>query len=349
MRSIKDQLEEYRAKHKNSLEERVSTIRQQSPGGLAEPDSQNAAPALHRASAETDPSVHFSTLTVLSWNVDGLDNRFTKTRARGLVSAMLTELPFAAMLQEVNQEVERLLKRRLSKKYYMVTTKACNRRANYYNMLLLARDRVTVTDSSTLWFPDSCMARHLLWVRAEVSLESYSVPMWLGTSHLESLGPHSEERVNQLKICMHEAEAAGDQGRLVVLGGDLNLREREAKLAVSGTPFMDVWGLNGAPESAKFTWDTENNHNTDMSGASYRPRMRLDRVYTLPFHHACFHVHTSDFRLLGTTVLPDIELFISDHFGVAFDMGVSHHERKRLRESVNSSPVAKRSKTVCEG
>ena len=119
---------------------------------------------------------------------------------------------------------------------------------------------------------------------------------------------------------------------------------------------MDAFEDCGAPLSARYTWDTETNDNTDTSGYSFKPRARYDRMFatqvrkcaaaalallcsrrmwpaSLPPSVAQGHLAATagSFRVVGTSKATMVdpadasgreEMYPSDHWGIVCDFEV---------------------------
>eukprot|EP01055_Gregarina_sp_Pseudo9_P004878 Gregarina_sp_Pseudo_9__4877@NODE_50_length_4806_cov_19_581708_g47_i0_p10_GENE_NODE_50_length_4806_cov_19_581708_g47_i0NODE_50_length_4806_cov_19_581708_g47_i0_p10_ORF_typecomplete_len125_score15_99Exo_endo_phos/PF03372_23/0_16_NODE_50_length_4806_cov_19_581708_g47_i042864660 len=117
---------------------------------------------------------------------------------------------------------------------------------------------------------------------------------------------------------MHdEALSLGDRG-LLVLAGDLNIRDAEVKehedfLKASG--IFDVWEKLGSEEVTRWTWNRRINCNLGEC-SNQGARLRSDRMYCWQGRDA--PVDTRVLELTGTEVIDakNFNYFPSDHFGL---------------------------------
>ncbi|XP_061409968.1 tyrosyl-DNA phosphodiesterase 2-like, partial [Lethenteron reissneri] len=143
----------------------------------------------------------------------------------------------------------------------------------YFAAVMLKSSRVRFISHEVFPFPTSTMMRHLLAVKAEVSGRE----LYLLTSHLESTGPKSEERVRQLRRVLRRMALAPAHAA-VIFGGDTNLRDKEVR-RMGGLPggVADVWEELGCPEETRYTWDLSLNDNRQFDPPA-TPRLRFDRI-----------------------------------------------------------------------
>nr|XP_020447711.1 tyrosyl-DNA phosphodiesterase 2-like isoform X1 [Monopterus albus] len=206
-------------------------------------------------------------LSLITWNVDGLDGEQQPERARGLCSCLSKYSPDVVLLQEVVQPYVRFLHNRLAADYTFIE----GGKLGYFTGMMLKQSRVTLLRSKIIPYQTSHMMRNLLV--AQVVFKGQE--LWLMTSHLESCKNNAEERMKQLRWVMKMMSKAPDNVT-VLFGGDTNLRD--AEVAQVGLPscVCDVWEQLNQPEHCRFTWDTVANTNKDMR---FKSRFRFDRVY----------------------------------------------------------------------
>ncbi|XP_061521599.1 tyrosyl-DNA phosphodiesterase 2 [Phycodurus eques] len=253
------------------------------------------SPGSSRKPSEEDGG---SALTLISWNVDGLDTENLAERARGLCSYLALYTPDVVFLQElIPPYVEYLKKRAVS---YLIIQGSED---GYFNGMMLKKTRVKLLESEIVAYPTTQMMRNLLV--AQVARQ-----LCLMTSHLESCKGQSGKRMTQLHEVMRRMREAPDDVS-VVFAGDTNLRD--AEVAAVGLPpgVCDVWEGLGSQEHCRYTWDTRANSNKTVR---YVSRCRFDRVYLRPAARAP-RLAPDHMALVGLEKL-DCGRFTSDHWGI---------------------------------
>ncbi|XP_030639000.1 tyrosyl-DNA phosphodiesterase 2 [Chanos chanos] len=251
-------------------------------------------------------------LTVLTWNIDGLDGDEFKERTLGLLYCLGKLRPDVILLQELIQPSLRILQHVM--KDYEILTGADE---GYFTGMLLRKSRVQLLQSNIVKYPTTEMGRNLLIANVIFS----GIQLCVMTSHLESCKASSQERMNQLRrVWKRMREAPDDQ--TVIFGGDTNLRDKEVK-KLGGVPdgIFDVWETLGEPEDCKYTWDTVNNDNKDVD---FDARLRFDRVYMRSAKDGT-RVTPEKMTLEGMKRLM-CGLFISDHWGILCTFSVRSSE-----------------------
>ncbi|KAI4817858.1 hypothetical protein KUCAC02_011231 [Chaenocephalus aceratus] len=151
-------------------------------------------------------------LSLISWNVDGLDTDNIGERARGLCSYLVLYTP------DGGEE-------------------------GYFTGIMLKKSRVKFVESEIVTFPTTQMMRNLLV--AQVTFKGQK--LCLMTSHLESCKAQAGERMKQLRVAMQRMREAPDDVT-VLFGGDTNLRDTEvAKVGLPPTGHRCV-GATGKQE-----------------------------------------------------------------------------------------------------
>ncbi|XP_053705019.1 tyrosyl-DNA phosphodiesterase 2 [Synchiropus splendidus] len=249
-----------------------------------------------------DPSEESEELSLISWNVDGLDLENLAERARGLCSFLVLYHPDVVFLQELIPGYVDYLKKRAVSYHIIQGGEDC-----YFTGIMLKKTRVKLVESEIVNFQTSQM-RNLLVAQATYKGQK----LCLMTSHLESCKDQAALRMKQLSLVMQRmTNAPGDV--TVVFGGDTNLRD--AEVAKVGLPanVLDVWEKLGKPEHCRYTWDTKINSNKN---ARYVSRCRFDRVYLRPAtEESVPHLGPSHMTVLGVEPL-DCRRYISDHWGL---------------------------------
>eukprot|EP00088_Acartia_fossae_P000344 TRINITY_DN10134_c0_g1_i1.p1 TRINITY_DN10134_c0_g1~~TRINITY_DN10134_c0_g1_i1.p1 ORF type:complete len:349 (+),score=103.23 TRINITY_DN10134_c0_g1_i1:50-1096(+) len=244
-------------------------------------------------------------LTMISWNIDGLDLKNIRKRTKGVCKIIEDEKADIVFLQEVIPETLDYIQSKLS-------GYECTRGVDgdYFVATLLRWGRVYKDSSKIVSFPGTMMGRHILHVKAHCGQVKFD----LLNTHLESTAEHAEQRILQLKQSfkiMAESSAAGSN---VIFGGDLNLRDKELA-ACGGLPAgtTDCWEDCGARQLVKYTWDMTRNTNLEWQG-KFKPRCRFDRLYLRPSRQ--FAVSAMHFGLVGLQKIQGTQSFPSDHWGL---------------------------------
>ncbi|XP_036394989.1 tyrosyl-DNA phosphodiesterase 2 [Megalops cyprinoides] len=206
-------------------------------------------------------------LTVLTWNIDGLDPEDILERLKELISTLQKYCPDVILLQELIPPIVPTLLKCL-KTYDFLRGKE----SGYFTGIMLRKSRVQLLQKDIVNYPTTEMGRNLLM--AQVKFFDHNLCVM--TSHLESCKESSQERLNQLRRVWKRMREA-DESLTVIFGGDTNLRDWEVK-KLGGLPegISDVWELLGQPEDCRYTWDTTTNNNKDLP---FPARLRFDRVF----------------------------------------------------------------------
>uniref|UniRef100_A0A3Q0RYY9 Tyrosyl-DNA phosphodiesterase 2 n=1 Tax=Amphilophus citrinellus TaxID=61819 RepID=A0A3Q0RYY9_AMPCI len=256
------------------------------------------SPAATRKPSEDDDGK----LSMITWNVDGLDTDNIVERARGLCSYLVLYTPDVVFLQELIPPYVQYLKKRAVSYLMIEGTEA------YFTGMLLKKSRITFVESEIVAFPTTQMMRNLLV--AQVIFKGQK--LCLMTSHFESCKAHTAERMKQLRMVMQRMKEAPDDVT-VVFGGDTNLRDTEvAKVGLPAT-VCDVWERLGKQEHCRYTWDTKANSNKTVPFVS---RCRFDRIYHRPaIKDGVLHLAPDHMALVGLEKL-DCGRYTSDHWGI---------------------------------
>jgi tyrosyl-DNA phosphodiesterase 2 len=248
-------------------------------------------------------------LRVVSWNLDGMDERQVGARARGACREIQEGRPAVVFLQEVVAVSLVVVREELGATYTVVV--APDGGTRYFCVMLLRHEVLEVEEREWYAYPGSRMDRGLLQVRAAF-VEARGVRVVLATSHLESLRDNGDEREAQLQNALGRVARSGLPA---LFGGDLNLRDAEAERCLtavagegSGPQFTDAWVACGAVDRERFTWDSRSNRRDTATGRWSHALARFDRMYVMGGS-------VSDFKLGGRQVLPN-GLLASDHYCV---------------------------------
>ena len=297
--------------------------------------------------AHARTSVRFRLLT---WNVDGLDQRNPVDRVTAVCHFIKAKLPHAVFLQEVIPSTWRMVMKELGEIYncYGPPTLSMD-----YFVVVLAHKTLLKTRGGLecFDFPSSSMGRHL--IHLPITYAGANIDLF--TSHLESTKSEAEERTRQLKIAFDRVrkKCEEDPETSCLFGGDLNLRDPEVKKVGMPQGMLDVWVANGSPATKKFTWDMSENDNLDWPYPN-RPRCRFDRIYLMTGHHGSLKVpppppstahagakEDTAFELVGKIRLWRCgDRFPSDHWGIWAEFAVEYPEKVTPKHSTApSSPT----------
>ncbi|GMT28104.1 hypothetical protein PFISCL1PPCAC_19401, partial [Pristionchus fissidentatus] len=238
-------------------------------------------------------------ISLLSWNIDGLDGSSLATRMKAvykIVSRISADFVF---LQEVvERDIESLLK---LKKFYNVHFS--NRESLYFTAILVS-NAFSVRNHEVVHFPNSGMDRTLQIL--EGSLGPFQV--FLLNTHLESMAEHSNKRREQLELCFNRIASISNEhpDALIFFGGDLNLRDKEIESVPRG--FADAWLASGAPKNEEYTWDTRTNTNKQTFHGA---RCRFDRLF-----YKAHPLNKVTFTLEGKQLIRTCLCYPSDHWAI---------------------------------
>ncbi|XP_026155669.1 tyrosyl-DNA phosphodiesterase 2 [Mastacembelus armatus] len=249
------------------------------------------------------PSKEDKNLSLITWNVDGLDTDNLPDRARGLCSYLAMYTPDVVFLQELIPPYVQYLKKRAVS--YLIIEGAED---GYFIGMMLKRSRVKLVESEIVTYPTTRMMRNLLVAQVDFKGQK----LCLMTSHLESCKDHAEERMKQLRVVMQRMGEAPDNVN-VLFAGDTNLRDAEvAKVGLPST-VCDVWEQLGKREHCRYTWDTKANSNKNVHFVS---RCRFDRIYFRPAtRDGALRLVPDHMALVGLEKL-DCGRYTSDHWGI---------------------------------
>ncbi|XP_040909326.1 tyrosyl-DNA phosphodiesterase 2 [Toxotes jaculatrix] len=242
-------------------------------------------------------------LSLISWNVDGLDTDNLAERARGLCSYLVLYTPDVVFLQELIPPYVQYLKKRAVS--YLIIEGGDD---GYFTGIMLKRSRVKLLESETVTYPTTQMMRNLLV--AQVDFKGQRI--CLMTSHLESCKGHAGERMKQLRVVMQRMKEAPDNVT-VLFGGDTNLRDTEVAKVGLPSSVCDVWEQLGKQEHCRYTWDTKTNNNKTVP---YVSRCRFDRVYLRPATMEEVPRLVPDHMALVGLEKLDCGRYTSDHWGI---------------------------------
>ncbi|XP_076735223.1 tyrosyl-DNA phosphodiesterase 2-like isoform X1 [Maylandia zebra] len=266
-------------------------------------DSHGDSPANSPAVTQEPSEKEDFKLSLITWNVDGLDVENLPERARGLVKYLNLYKPDVVFLQELIDPYVHFLKKRFVS-YLMIE----GAEEGYFTGMLLKKSRVTFVESEIVPYRTTKMRRNLLVAQVIVDGQK----LCLMTSHFESCKANAKERMNQLHVVKWRFKHAPDDVT-VVFGGDTNLRDAEVTKVGLPATVCDVWERLGKQEHCRYTWDTSANNNKK---ASYPVRFRFDRIYLRPaVRRGVPRLAPDHMALVGLEKL-DCGRYTSDHWGI---------------------------------
>ncbi|MEZ4237216.1 MAG: endonuclease/exonuclease/phosphatase family protein [Myxococcota bacterium] len=207
--------------------------------------------------------------TLVSWNVNGLDDHRLDERTEAACLALLLPAsltapqppPDAILLQElVVRSWHAHWKHHLHHAGYAVfpPDPPASTDSEYFCALAIRGDH-PVTAHGVEPFPNSDMGRALVWARAG--------GWWIATSHLESGAAASDVRRAQLATVA--ARLLAEPGP-AIFAGDTNLRRDEAEGVPGADQLVDAWVAAGPPTR-------EDARHLELPG-SRTPGARFDRA-----------------------------------------------------------------------
>lgn len=261
---------------------------------------------------------------VLSWNIDGLDQRNTVERAKAVCCFIQAKIPHVVYLQEVVDATWAEIVKSLSNIYDCYSPPSC---ANYFIAILVHKKSVVTTGELKCLDFSSHMGRQLL----QLPIRFAGTDIYLMTSHLESTSECAKVRKEQLTTVFELMSqiCTVNSGTYCLFGGDLNLRDKELRDIAMPPGIVDIWEGCGSPPDEKYTWDIQNNDNLDWPYRN-KPRCRFDRLYLMPESRRGLRIPADDsegkrFVLVGKVRLSKCGgMFPSDHWGMSAELEVPY-------------------------
>ncbi|XP_074603766.1 tyrosyl-DNA phosphodiesterase 2-like isoform X2 [Brevipalpus obovatus] len=267
-------------------------------------NASSSASGVVGGSSSSDSFEQPDEFTLISWNIDGLDdkNRALRTEAAcGLVKQIRTDIFF---FQEVIPETEEIMKVKMNG--YKLLSADNDPNTPYYTLIGIRERSVKLLDHQVINFSETRMGRNLNQAMVEIS----GVKIKLMTSHLESCWDSSPIRVQQLEESFDIINKT-PESEVVIFGGDMNLRDSEMRVS---SKIQDVWKLNGSRRECEYTWDMMRNDNHVLESRRSYPRHRFDRLYLR--NSSPKRVMPEYFGLIGLERLKPHVCFPSDHWGL---------------------------------
>ncbi|XP_046650688.1 tyrosyl-DNA phosphodiesterase 2-like [Daphnia pulicaria] len=149
---------------------------------------------------------------MISWNIDGLDDRNLKMRTKSVVKIIQTHNPDVVFLQEVIPKTLDYLENNLPQfKFFPGNVDG------YFTVTMLNMFTINYDSHEIIDFLATTMGRNLLKVEAHMG----PLKLKLLNTHMGSTGEHADERMNQLDISFHELSRTDKTSLNVIMGGDL--------------------------------------------------------------------------------------------------------------------------------
>ncbi|XP_063588200.1 tyrosyl-DNA phosphodiesterase 2-like [Penaeus indicus] len=203
-------------------------------------------------SASKEPPKNFRLLT---WNVDGLDEKNLKKRTKTVAKIIELEKADIVFLQELIPETYSYLEDLLPQFVFIAGGSR-----EYFVATLLRRTTVYFDGHNLIQFQNSVMGRNLLCVEAHIG----EVKLNLLNAHLESTAEFSRQRTEQLSMAFSRMKSATNNST-TIFAGDLNLRDKEVEQARLPGDIYDLWEACGRRNECRWTWDTQRNTNREAS------------------------------------------------------------------------------------
>lgn len=242
--------------------------------------------------------------SIISWNLDGLDENHLSERTRAVVDLLIKRNYTIVMLQELISPTFQFIASKLQSKYLPVVG-THNPNNGYFTATFLKKNHAQYIDHQIVDYPGTIMDRNLLITRCRID----DTRLVICNTHLESMAAHTAQRKVQLKMCFERCQQFPKEWN-VIFGGDLNARDSEVTIPSN---MYDVWMRCGSNASSKYTWDLNRNKNKRMPSKN-QPRCRFDRLFFRDAVSA--KLEPEYFGLTGLNRLVEVDYFPSDHWGV---------------------------------
>ena len=214
-------------------------------------------------------------LKFITWNIDGLGTHMRTKRAKSASEEILAQDPDVINLQEVvasdGSNVEEIFDTAFCADQYI---KFCpnSYTVEYFTVTYIKKcwaSTAVVRRQQFSGSATSMMGRDILCVICNIQ----GVSLMVVNAHLESMKDFTAPRTSQLEeICKLMLKHPGP----AIVGGDLNMRDKEQKIAFSRATggnekaMVDAYEFFGKPKDARVTWELP-----DQPMA----KGRFDRIY----------------------------------------------------------------------
>ena len=260
-----------------------------------------------------------SEVSFLTWNI-WFGHYKMPERMAALGQVVDQVRPDVIALQEVTRESIALIERQSWYQRYNLVPSDISSEGNYF-VVILSVFPVQSWKSHT--FQNSRMGRKLITAKIEVENK---LVINVGTSHLESLSPNTQQREIQLRESLGILSQADNS----CLMGDMNLEDNVDGDIILPYPWFDSWlSLHG--EKRGYTWNPT--INTMIKDLDPNANRRFDRVLCkLP-----------DFKVKRMVIVGDHPttsgIFPSDHFGLFTVLGRVRKYSRKLAPSAHQQQL----------
>jgi len=271
-----------------------------------------------------------TTLSMVNWNIDGLDEKYLTTRTAHIIMYFKKIKPSVIFLQEVREDKLEIFKSLMSNKYEVIENyqdiyypekfrdeKPKKPGMQYYTCVLLRKDTISVDKTLNHTYENTVSGCGLQTI--DCHLEN-DIKIRFMNTQLEP-EPSTMIRMVQLEKCLADMKLLHND-TTAILAGDMNIQEESElcfpSLGDEGLPsnVVDLWEFLGKHIETQYTWDMLINTNLEESGKPRKdaPRMRFDRIYLRQSQPRRLVPKT--FKLIGTEKVPGTSQFPSDHWGI---------------------------------
>lgn len=233
----------------------------------------------------------------MTWNVLN-DGELNKTRGQSVLSILSQAQADILILQEVNTEFVRTLKKDHRFSQYHVYN---HQKGDVISGGLSILSKLSLKTTQRYERLPSMMSRGLLYLMLE-NKEQY---LCIANVHLESMMDDTVIRIKQLKSVFKYLRYCDD----VLLAGDFNFGKGESEEPLFSGNYQDVW-LQLMPKDNGLTFNRELNELSDNNSFWFEKSRRLDRIYLSGDCLKAKSIKLSGNNMDGTGNMP------SDHFAV---------------------------------
>ena len=249
-------------------------------------------------------------IKLVTWNVDGINEVERIRRAKRACDEILAMNPDVVSLQEVVaiDDMERVFDTAFGENYMKVCPGG--ETMAYFTVTYIKKCWASGAISRRDHFEGaatSMMGRDMLCMTCNIK----GIPLLVVNTHLESMKESSETRTAQLKtitrlMLQHEGPA--------MVGGDLNMRDREQKDAFlnaggADDAMTDAYFFFNRPADARVTWELPD---------TPQAKGRFDRIY----HNRKGIEFIHNIVMLGKQTIQGVGVRPSDHLGLVCSLRV---------------------------
>jgi len=236
-------------------------------------------------------------MLLVSWNLNGLEDRYMDERTEAAMFQMLLGVPLEKAMVEnfkpntpdiivLQEVVERSYHAHILPHLKAAGFTVYPQQPSERSYFEVMATRLPVLDYHHEKFAYSDQGRELSYLRLKNKLTVI-------TAHMESMKPGSSMRIEQAKLILEKMQQSSTP---VIFAGDTNLRQSEWK-SLESEGVLDAWESNGALKKHKTTWQRD------------KYKARYDRVWTK-------NLTTTKFSVFGGNKIPTIKEASSDHLAI---------------------------------